>query len=94
MSDAIVLRRRFGVGERAFTVLGDARFDPARAEWHARLLFVPLDRALPRTVVSGAIKRARRRDDVVRHLGGVSDADLLKAFRGIALPLPRRSRER
>jgi hypothetical protein len=93
VSDEILLRRHFAIGDRTFTVIGEPWFDAAQGSWKGRLLFVPLDNSLPRSVASDAVKRAARRDDLVRQLEGVSDRDLIKAFRDITLPLPRRPRE-
>jgi len=84
-----MVRRRVQLGERAFAVLGDTAFDRRTGEWSARLLFVPLDRSLPRTVASKPIKRGPRRDDVARSLSDVSDADLARAARS-AVPARRR----
>jgi hypothetical protein len=94
MSDVVVVRRRVVFGERAFSVLGDTAFDRRTGEWSARLLFVPLDRSLPRTVASKPIKRGTRRDDVVRSLSDVSDADLARASRTVVPASSRRSRSR
>ena len=82
----VLVRRRVTLGERAFAVHGDTVFDRRTGEWSARLLFVPLDRSLPRTVASAALKRGPRRDEVLRGLPDVSDAEVAKAFRAIALP--------
>lgn len=90
MTDVVVVRRRVVLGERAFSVLGDTAFDRRTGEWSARLLFVPLDRSLPRTVASKPIKRGTRRDDVVRSLSDVSDADLARASRAVVPASPRR----
>jgi hypothetical protein len=90
----MLLRRRFTIGDRAFTVLGDSSFDDRSGEWSARLLFVPLDHSLPRSVVSEPLVRARRRDDVRRELESVTDRAIAGAFRSIVLPLPRRTRAR
>ncbi|HEU4642946.1 MAG TPA: hypothetical protein VFS44_10875 [Gemmatimonadaceae bacterium] len=94
MSDGVVLRRRFTAGERTFCVIGESWFDRASGEWKARVLFVPVDRSLPRGVASGALLHGARRDDVLRRLAKVSDRDLATAFHAIALPLPRRARGR
>lgn len=96
MSVAGIVRKRMVLAQRTFTVLGDAWFDRAVVEWRARVVFVPLDRSLPRPVASAPLRRGRRRDDVVRQLDALSDADLAKAFRTVALPQPRRvsARER
>lgn len=92
MSGEMLLRRRIAIGDRAFTVLGDPCFDATTGEWSARLLFVPLDHSLSRSVVSGPLAHGRRRDDMVRQLAAVSDRAIARAFRSIVLPLPRRTR--
>lgn len=92
MSGELLLRRRFAIGDRAFTVLGDSLFDAVRGEWSARLLFVPLDHSLSRSVVSESLAHGRKRDDMVRQLAAMSDRAILRAFRALVLPLPRRSR--
>lgn len=94
MSDVVVVRRRVQLGERAFSVLGDTAFDRRTGEWSARLLFVPLDRSLPRTVASKPIKRGTRRDDVVRSLHDVSDAEVERASRAVMPSSSRRTRRR
>jgi hypothetical protein len=90
----MLLRRRFAIGDRAFTVLGDPCFDVKSGEWNARLLFVPLDHSLARSVVSEPLAHARKRDDIVRQLTTASDRAIVSAFRSIVLPLPRRTRAR
>jgi len=94
VSDVLVVRRRVVLGERTFSVLGDTAFDRRTGEWSARLLFVPLDRSLPRPVASKPIKRGTRRDDVVRSLADVSDADVARASRAIVPAATRRARGR
>jgi hypothetical protein len=91
VTDTLLLRERFALDDRTFTVLAEPWYDAASAEWKGRFLFVPLDRSLPRSITSGAIRRARRRDDLMRQLGEVSDRELARALR--ALPLGRRARE-
>ena len=94
MSGEMLLRRRFVIGDRAFSVLGDPWFDATRGEWSARLLFVPLDHSLARSVVSEPLARGRKRDDIVRQLAAASDRAIVRAFRAMVLPLPRRTRAR
>jgi hypothetical protein len=94
VSGELLLRRRFAIGDRAFTVLGDPSFDEGSGEWRARLLFLPLDHSLPRSVVSEPLASARKRDEVVRELERVTDRAIAGAFRSIVLPLPRRTRAR
>jgi hypothetical protein len=92
MSDSVVLRERLALGDRTFTVLAEPWYDAASDEWKGRYLYVPLDRSLATPVASTAVKRARKRDDLVRQLGGVSDRELAKAFNAIPIPGARRTR--
>jgi hypothetical protein len=92
MSDSVVLRERLALGDRTVTVLAEPWYDAASDEWKGRYLYVPLDRALPTAVASTAVKRARKRDDLVRQLGAVSDRELTKAFNSIPIPGARRGR--
>jgi hypothetical protein len=94
VSDTLVVRERFSLDDRTFTVLAESWFDAESSEWRGRLLYIPLDRSLARGVASGAVKRSRRRDDLVRQLGVVTDRDIAKAFRAIPLSPPRRPRGR
>jgi hypothetical protein len=94
VTDTFVVREQFALDDRTFTVLAEPWYDAASAEWKGRFLFVPLDRSLPRSVASGAARRARRRDDLVRELGRVSDRELARALRAITRPLERRVRVR
>ena len=93
MSDTLLLRERFALDDRTFTVLAEPWYDAASAEWKGRFLFVPLDRSLPRSIASGATRRAKRRDDLVRQLGDISDRELARALRAIWIPLGLRGRE-
>lgn len=94
MSRVLLLRRRFSIADRVFTVLGEPCFDRAAGEWSALLIFVPLDRSLARSVAwEGPLRgRGGGRDEVVRKLSAVSDRALVRVFRSIVLPLPRRAR--
>lgn len=90
----MVLRRRFAIDDRTFTVLGDAWFDAARGGWTGRFLFVPLDRSLPRGVAAASRVRSARRNDVERRLRAVSDRALASAWRAVAPPAARARRGR
>ena len=94
MTDEVVLRRRFAIGDRTFAVLGEPWFDPTSSEWTGRLLFVPLDHSLPQSVATEPVVRADRRDELLRQLGAVTDRALIKAFHATTLPLPCRPRPR
>src|SRR2546423_1253903 len=78
MSDNVVWRERLALGDRTFTVLAEPWYDAASDEWKGRYLYVPLDRSLATPVASTAVKRARKRDDLVRQLGAASDRELAK----------------
>lgn len=94
MSDTAVIRDRFTLDDRTFTVLAEPWYDDASGEWKGRFLYVPLDRSLPRTVSTGAVKSATQRDDVVRQLAAVQDRELARALRALDLPGAGRPRER
>jgi hypothetical protein len=94
VTETLLLRERFALDDRTFTVLAEPWYDAASAEWKGRFLFVPVDRSLPRSVASVAIRRARRRDDLVRALVDASDRELARALRAISLPPGRRPGER
>ena len=89
---ATVLRERLALGDRTFTVLAEPWYDSASDEWKGRYLYVPLDRSLATPVASTAVKRARKRDDLVRQLGAATDRELTKAFNSIPIPGAHRTR--
>jgi hypothetical protein len=92
MIDNVVLRERLAVGDRTFMVLAEPWYDTASDEWKGRYLYVPLDRSLAAPVASTAMRRARKRDDLVRQLTTASDRELTKAFKMIPIPGARRTR--
>jgi hypothetical protein len=92
MSDSVVLRERLALGDRTFTVLAEPWYDAESDEWKGRFLYVPLDRSLETPVASSAVKRARKRDDLVRQLGAATDRELTKAFNAIKVAGARRQR--
>lgn len=92
VSDSVVLRDRLAVGDRTFTVLAEPWYDAVSDEWKGRYLYVPLDRSLATPVASIAVRRSRKRDELVRQLGAATDRELTKAFNAIPLPGARRSR--
>lgn len=94
MTGALVLRQRFAIDDRTFAVLAEPWYDAAAASWRARLLFLPLDRSLPRSVMSDPVQRASGRDELLQRLARTTDRELVRIFRTIALPLPRRPRSR
>lgn len=85
----MVLRERFTVGDRTFAVLAEPLYDGEAAEWKARLLFVPLDRSLDRSVSSTAVKGDQHRDDLLERVRNLSDRELARVFGSIKLPRPK-----
>ncbi len=85
MTETVVLRERFHVADRTFAVLGEPWFDPKDEGWKGRLLFLPLDRSVPRALSTGPVKRARHRVDLLAALQRMGDRDLRRAFRALAL---------
>jgi hypothetical protein len=85
MSESVVLRARLALGDRTFTVLAEPWYEASSDEWKGRYVYVPLDRSLPSAVVSAAVKRAHKRDDLLRRLGAASDRELARAFRAISI---------
>lgn len=81
MTETVVLRERFGIGERAFAVLGEPWFDPKDEEWKGRLLFLPLDRSVPRALSTGPVKRSRERGELLAALERMRDRDIRRVFR-------------
>ncbi|MGI8497693.1 MAG: hypothetical protein ACR2OG_08960 [Gemmatimonadaceae bacterium] len=94
MSETVVVRSRFSVDDRTFSVLAEPWFDADSGEWLGRYLYLPLDRSLPRIVSTGPVRRSKRRDEVLEQLRSVRDRDLERAFRTIVLPLEKRPRGR
>ncbi len=92
MSESVVLREQLTLGDRTFTVLAEPWYDATSDEWKGRYIYVPLDRSLPASVVSAAVKRARKRDDLVRRLGAATERELAVAYQAIAMPGARRAR--
>ncbi len=88
----MVLRERFNLDDRAFTVLADPWFDDGDAEWKGRLLFLPLDRSMPAAVGTGPIHRSTRRDDVVEWLRSLPDPVIARSLRTITSSTRRRGR--
>ena len=94
MSRTLVVRPRFSVDDRSFTVLGESAYDRTREEWRGSLVFIPLDRSLPRPAATGPVRRARRRDVLGQMMRGLRDRDLVRALRTLVPPQARRVRGR
>ena len=93
VSDLLVVRERFALDDRTFTVLAEPWYDGESGQWKGRLLYIPLDRSLGRAISTPAVKRSKRRDDLVRRLGSVTDREVTRAARAL-LPRIRRGGRR
>ncbi len=85
MSDLHLLRDRLVVADRQFAVYGEPWFDPDAEEWRGRILFLPLDRSLPRALASEAVNRFQRREDLLASLRALRDRELRRALLAVAL---------
>ncbi len=94
MTAPIVVRDRFPLDDRTFTVLAEPWFDAAAGAWLARLVYLALDRSMPRPVSTGPVVRHVRRDELERRLTRVSDRMLTRAARALIAADGRRARNR
>ena len=81
----LLLRPRFQLDDRTFTVLALPWYDAANDEWAPQLIFVPIDRSLPRSVSTLLPRRSHRRDEVLASLKRVSDRVIVRALRALEL---------
>lgn len=91
-SAPLLLRERFALDDRTYTVLGEPWYDAEARLWRARLLYLPIDRSLPCGVSAVALVGDPSRDVLLSRLRRATDDTLARALHGIALPLPHRPR--
>ncbi|HET7585790.1 MAG TPA: hypothetical protein VFK13_12820 [Gemmatimonadaceae bacterium] len=94
MTSPIVLRDRFVLDDRTFTVVAEPWFDAAVGAWLARFVFLALDRSHPRPVSTGPVLRHARRDELERRIASVKDTVLLRSARAVLTTDARRTRAR
>ncbi len=85
----MLVRERFDLDDRAYTVMAEPAFDAAGGTWRATLLFLSLDRSFITPLYSGPVKSAVRRDDLLAAIRRLEDRDIAEALRAIELPLPK-----
>ncbi len=85
----MLVRERFDLDDRAYTVMAEAAFDAAAGAWRARLVFLSLDRSFTAPLYSPPVKSAVRRDDLLAAIKRLEDRDITAALRAIELPLPK-----
>jgi hypothetical protein len=87
--ELLLVRERFDLDDRAYTVMADPAFDAAKGQWQATLVFLSLDRSFSTPVVSAPVSSAVRRDDLLEAIRGLQDAAIAAALRAIDLPIPK-----
>lgn len=87
--ELLLVRERFDLDDRAYTVMADPGFDAGKGVWRATLVFLSLDRSFSRPLSSAPVSSAVRRDDLLEAIRGLEDGEIAAALRGIELPLPK-----
>ena len=85
----MLLRDRFDLDDRAYTVMADPAFNAARGMWQATLVFLSLDRSFSTPLSSAPVSSAVRRDDLLAAIRQIDDEEIAAALRAIDLPLPK-----
>ena len=85
----MLVRERFDLDDRSYTVMAEPAFDAAGGAWRATLLFLSLDRSFSAPLYSAPVKSAVRRDDLLEAIATLEDRDIAAALRAIELPLPK-----
>jgi hypothetical protein len=84
-----LLRDRFDLDDRAYTVMADPAFDASAGMWRATLVFLSLDRSFSTPLRSAPVRSAVRRDDLLEAIHELEDAHIAAALRAIDLPIPK-----
>ena len=87
--ELLLVRERFDLDDRAYTVMADPAFDARKGTWGATLVFLSLDHSFSTPLRSAAVKSAIRRDDLLNALRELDDGEITAALRAIELPLPK-----
>ena len=87
--ELLLVRDRFDLDDRAYTVMADPAFDAGNGVWRATLVFLSLDRSFSTPLSSAPVRSAVRRDDLLEAIRKLEDTDIAAALRAIDLPIPR-----
>jgi hypothetical protein len=87
--ELLLVRDRFDLDDRAYTVMADPAFDAGKGVWHATLVFLSLDRSFSTPLRSAPIRSDVRRDKVLGAIADLEDTDIAAALRAIDLPIPK-----
>jgi hypothetical protein len=87
--ELLLVRERFDLDDRAYTVMADPAFDAGKGVWSTTLVFLSLDRSFSTPLRSAAVKSSVRRDELLEAIKTLNDKEIIAALRGIDLPLPK-----
>jgi hypothetical protein len=87
--ELMLVRERFDLDDRAYTVMADPAFDAAKGMWQATLVFLSLDRSFSAPLSSAPVSSAVRRDDLLAAIRKLEDGEIAVALRAIDLPVPK-----
>ena len=87
--ELLLVRDRFDLDDRAYTVMADPGFDASKGVWQATLVFLSLDRSFSTPLSSAPVSSAVRRDDLLTAIRALEDEKIAAALRAIDLPLPK-----
>ena len=87
--ELMLVRERFDLDDRAYTVMADPGFDAAKGMWQAPLVFLSLDRSFSAPLISAPVSSAVRRDDLLAAVRSLEDGAIAAALRAIDLPIPK-----
>jgi len=85
----MLVRERFDLDDRAYTVMADPAFDAPKGVWQATLVFLSLDRSFSAPLSSAPVSSAVRRDDLLAAIRKLDDKEIAAALRAIDLPIPK-----
>ena len=87
--ELLLVRGRFDLDDRAYTVMADPAFDAAKGVWRATLVFLSLDRSFSTPLSSAPVTSSVRRDDLLEAIRTLEDSEIAAALRAIDLPIPK-----
>lgn len=87
--ELLLVRERFDLDDRAYTVMADPAFDAATGMWQATLVFLSLDRSFSTPLSSAPMSSTLRRDELLAEIRELDDQKIAAALSAIDLPLPK-----
>jgi hypothetical protein len=87
--ELLLVRGRFDLDDRSYTVMADPAFDAAKGLWRATLVLLSLDRSFSVPLRSAPVSSTVRRDDLLEAIREIEDKEIASALRAIDLPIPK-----